>query len=305
MHASYVHDALTQTLENYQRCGLRRFSRENEVPFEILDALRNLQDQADAAVDPPTVASANSVASANAVALDVTKSGHQAASTSTVTRISTSAGTSVSPPSSVGVIGQSGAWELPNLDVPQREAHFATLAAQASECRKCQDIVTFRQQTVFGSGNLQPVLCFVGEAPGADEDRLGQPFVGAAGKLLTKIIAAMKMDREEVYILNALKCRPPSNRTPVPDEIENCHHFVTAQLDILQPKYIVCLGAVAIRSILQSTDSIGRLRGRFHQYRGAKVVATYHPSYLLRNESVKRLVWDDMQMLMREMKALS
>jgi DNA polymerase len=141
----------------------------------------------------------------------------------------------------------------------------------------------------------------MGEAPGADEDRVGKPFVGRAGQLLTKIISAMRLERSDVYILNALKCRPPQNRTPVPDEIDSCRHFVETQLNILQPAFIVCLGAVAVRSLLHSNLPIGRLRGQFHAYRGARVVVTYHPSYLLRNESAKKLVWQDMQMLMREM----
>ncbi|MCA9129101.1 MAG: uracil-DNA glycosylase [Planctomycetales bacterium] len=198
-------------------------------------------------------------------------------------------------------LGRPASWSLAVLDSAERAARLDACNAAVKACVQCSDIVCYRQQTVFGVGPLSPTICFMGEAPGADEDRQGVPFVGKAGQLLTKIIAAMKLKREEVYILNALKCRPPQNRTPVPEEIAQCRPFVETQLAVLQPKYIVCLGAVAVRSILESNAPIGKMRGRFHQYQGAKVVVTYHPSYLLRNESAKRLVWEDMQMLMREL----
>lgn len=195
----------------------------------------------------------------------------------------------------------SGNWSLPVLSLDERSAEFERMNERVQACRLCSDIVTFRRQTVFGDGTLQPTICFFGEAPGADEDRVGEPFVGAAGQLLTRIIEAMGLKRAEVYILNALKCRPPQNRTPVPDEIDHCRQYAQAQLDILQPKFIVCLGAVAVRSLLQINNPVGQLRGRFHHYRGSQVVVTYHPAYLLRNEAAKKLVWEDMQMLMREL----
>jgi len=158
-----------------------------------------------------------------------------------------------------------------------------------------------RTQTVFGVGNAEARLCFLGEAPGADEDRQGEPFVGAAGQLLNKIIEACTLKREEVYILNVLKCRPPQNRTPLPDETANCRAYFERQLEILQPEFICCLGAVAAQALLRTTQSLGRLRGRFHDYRGIRVVATYHPAYLLRYPDKKRDTWEDMKMLMREM----
>ena len=193
------------------------------------------------------------------------------------------------------------AWTLPVLPLAEREQRFREMHERIKACRLCTEIVSFRRQTVLGDGTLQPTICFFGEAPGADEDRVGLPFVGKAGQLLNRIIDAMSLRRGDVYILNALKCRPPQNRTPMPDEIDNCRPFVESQLEILQPKFIVCLGAVAVRSILNSTASIGQLRGRFHRYRDARVVVTYHPAYLLRNESAKKLVWEDMQMLMQEL----
>ncbi len=192
-------------------------------------------------------------------------------------------------------------WSGKSLSLPEREAVFRSLKDQVAACRKCEALACSRKQTVFGVGALQAKVVFFGEAPGADEDRQGEPFVGAAGQLLNKIIVAAKMKREEVYILNSLKCRPPGNRTPVDEEIANCRPFFQQQLEVLRPEFIVCLGAVATRAVLQSTDSVGRLRGRFHRYRDARVLVTYHPAYLLRNESAKRLVWEDMQLLMKTM----
>lgn len=141
---------------------------------------------------------------------------------------------------------------------------------------------------------------FIGEAPGADEDKQGEPFVGRAGQLLDKIIEACKMQREEIYIANILKCRPPDNRKPLPDEAANCREFLDAQINIVQPDYIVCWGSTAAQNLLGSTDSIGRMRQRFYTYGNAKVLCTYHPSYLLRNPAAKKDVWEDMKFFFRE-----
>ena len=175
------------------------------------------------------------------------------------------------------------------------------LRPEVAACTLCADLVANRTQTVFGVGDPKARLCFLGEAPGADEDRLGEPFVGKAGQLLDRIIAACTLRREQVYILNVLKCRPPGNRTPAPDEVANCRFFFERQLEIIAPEFICCLGAVAAQSLLQTTQSVGRLRGRFHDYRNSKVVVTYHPAYLLRSPDQKRKTWDDMKMLMAEM----
>ena len=158
-----------------------------------------------------------------------------------------------------------------------------------------------RTQTVFGVGNIRPRLCFFGEAPGRDEDLQGEPFVGAAGQLLNRIIQAMTLAREDVYILNVLKCRPPENRNPEPEEVDCCRPFYERQLQILNPEFICCLGAYAARTLLDTDLSVGRMRGKFFQHGAARVVVTYHPAYLLRNASAKRATWDDMQMLMAEM----
>lgn len=183
----------------------------------------------------------------------------------------------------------------------QRRAALEVINREVKGCTMCSELAETRTQTVFGVGNLEPRIVFFGEAPGADEDKQGEPFVGRAGQLLNKIIEACTFKREDVYILNVLKCRPPANRTPLPDEAANCRHFWERQLEILRPEYVVCLGATAATTMLQSTLTIGRLRKQFHSYKGMKVVATYHPSYLLRNPDAKRDVWEDMKMLMRDM----
>ncbi|TWT37787.1 Uracil DNA glycosylase superfamily protein [Posidoniimonas corsicana] len=172
------------------------------------------------------------------------------------------------------------------------------LRDEVAACVRCQELATTRTQTVFGVGSRDARLCFMGEAPGADEDRQGEPFVGRAGQLLNKIIQACRMQREEVYILNVLKCRPPGNRNPNPAEAANCSGFLNRQLELIEPEYICCLGAVAAQNLLQTQTPIGRLRGRVHEYRGIKVVCTYHPAYLLRNPSAKKDAWEDMKMLM-------
>lgn len=183
-----------------------------------------------------------------------------------------------------------------------RSLALAEVACDVANCVRCDELARTRIQTVFGVGNPYATLVFCGEAPGADEDRQGEPFVGRAGQLLTDIIVkGMKMRREDVYILNVLRCRPPGNRTPLPHEAEACREFLDRQLAIIQPKFICCLGAVAAQNLLGTTETIGHLRGRIHDLHGIKVVCTYHPAYLLRNPPAKRFVWDDIQMLMAEM----
>ena len=180
-------------------------------------------------------------------------------------------------------------------------ASLDVLQAEVVQCTLCDELSSTRTQTVFGVGNPEAKLCFLGEAPGAEEDRLGEPFVGRAGKLLDKILEACNLSRQEVYILNVLKCRPPGNRNPTPDESTNCRKFLNRQLELIDPEYICCLGAVAAQNLLDTQTAIGRLRGKVHEYRGINVVCTYHPAYLLRNPSAKKHTWDDMKLLMREM----
>jgi uracil-DNA glycosylase family 4 len=163
------------------------------------------------------------------------------------------------------------------------------------DCSRCKLHTLGRKQVVFGVGNPNADLMFVGEAPGADEDEQGEPFVGRAGQLLTKIIEAIGLERNDVYIANVIKCRPPGNRNPEPDEVGNCQPFLFRQIDAIKPKVIVALGKFAAQALLQTTDPITRLRGRTFKYRGATLIPTFHPAYLLRNPSSKREVWEDMK----------
>ncbi len=184
----------------------------------------------------------------------------------------------------------------------ERAAALTAVAQRVAACTRCAELVRNRTQTVFGVGNPHSRLVFLGEAPGADEDRQGEPFVGRAGQLLTDIIVkGMKMRREDVYICNILRCRPPENRTPLPVEAAACREYLDAQLAIIQPEFICCLGACAAQNLLQTDVPIGRLRGRFHDFHGIKVLCTYHPAYVLRNPPAKRQVWDDIRLLMAEM----
>ncbi len=183
----------------------------------------------------------------------------------------------------------------------ERQQQLDQLAQQVATCTRCETLACTRTQTVFGEGNPQARVCFFGEAPGADEDRAGRPFVGRAGQLLTKMIEACQFAREEVYILNTVKCRPPNNRNPEPAEIAHCRPYFETQFELIEPAYIVCLGLVAAQSLLETKLSVGKLRGRFHAYRNSKVLVTYHPSYLLRNPSAKRMAWEDLKRMMADM----
>ena len=191
---------------------------------------------------------------------------------------------------------------MPRMPATERPAALEIVAREVAKCVRCQELASTRTQTVFGTGDPNARLCFLGEAPGADEDASGEPFVGRAGQLLTDmIVKGMKLRREDVYILNVLKCRPPGNRPPAPDEVENCSGFLQRQLQIIRPEFICCLGAVAAQSLLKTPVSIGKLRGRFHKHGDADVICTYHPAYLLRNPSAKKDVWEDLQVLMKKM----
>lgn len=189
----------------------------------------------------------------------------------------------------------------PQPSVAGSAATLDILGQQVAGCTACGELASTRTQTVFGVGNPKARLCFLGEAPGADEDRLGEPFVGKAGQLLTKMLGACRLSRDDVYLLNVLKCRPPGNRNPSTDEAHNCRPFLLRQLELIDPEYVCCLGAVAAQNFLETDTPIGRLRGRVHEKAGRKVVCTYHPAYLLRNPSAKKAAWDDLKMLMAEL----
>ena len=174
---------------------------------------------------------------------------------------------------------------------------LAGIRGEIGDCTRCKLHMLGRQQIVFGVGNANADLMFVGEAPGADEDIQGEPFVGRAGQLLTKIIEAIGLTRGDVYIANVIKCRPPQNRNPEPDEVETCEPFLFRQIDVIKPKVIVALGKFGAQTLLRTLDPISRLRGRVYDYRGAKLIPTFHPAYLLRNPSSKREVWEDMKLV--------
>ncbi len=164
-----------------------------------------------------------------------------------------------------------------------------------SGCLKCT-LGHTRTNLVFGVGNPKSRVMFIGEAPGADEDAQGEPFVGRAGQLLNKILAAIEMKREDVYICNILKCRPPDNRDPMANEMEICTPYLEKQIDLIKPEFIICLGRIAAQWLLKTNDSLTKLREKVHEYKGAKLIITYHPAALLRNPNWKRPAWEDMKM---------
>ncbi|MDO9585862.1 MAG: uracil-DNA glycosylase [Syntrophales bacterium] len=190
----------------------------------------------------------------------------------------------------------------PDMKKPvRRSLNLEDVRSELGDCRRCS-LCSLRTNLVFGEGNPRAELVFVGEAPGGDEDREGRPFVGRAGQLLTKIINAMSLKREDVYICNILKCRPPGNRSPEPAEIAACEPFLIRQLQAIAPRVICALGAFAAKTLLKKEDvPITALRGRFHTYEGIKVMPTFHPAYLLRNPAAKKPVWEDIQMIMKEL----
>ena len=197
----------------------------------------------------------------------------------------------------------------PALDPQAKAAAFAELRERAMACVKCSHLAAARKNVVFGVGNIAAQLMFVGEAPGADEDAQGEPFVGKAGQLLTKIIETMGLTREAVYIGNILKCRPDTpgqsagNRKPTPEEMKTCIPFLHEQIDLIQPKVLIALGATAVEGLLGRTIGITRLRGNWQTYRGIPLMPTYHPAYLLRNAALseKRRVWEDMLQVMEKL----
>ncbi|MGA2622952.1 MAG: uracil-DNA glycosylase [Bacteroidota bacterium] len=176
-----------------------------------------------------------------------------------------------------------------------KSSSLEELNAQSCGCLKCS-LGHTRTNFVFGVGNPRTKVMFIGEAPGADEDLQGEPFVGKAGQLLNKIIDAVGMNRQEVYICNILKCRPPNNRDPLPTEMETCSPYLAKQIELVKPKFIICLGRISAQWLLKTTDSLTTMRSKVHDYHGAKLIVTYHPAALLRNPNWKRPAWEDMKM---------
>jgi uracil-DNA glycosylase len=187
------------------------------------------------------------------------------------------------------------------LDAAERQRRLTVLAEEVRGCIKC-GLHETRTQTVFARGNGSSGLCFVGEGPGADEDAQGFPFVGAAGQLLDRMIAAMGIERDDVYVCNIVKCRPPKNRTPEPEEMSACMPYLTEQLSLIEPQVIVALGKTAVQGLFGSVESITRIRGRWRLYQGRiAVMPTFHPAYLLRNPAGKREVWADLQLVLKHL----
>ncbi len=178
---------------------------------------------------------------------------------------------------------------------------LAALEQQARACTQCRALANQRTNVVFGVGNPHAELMFIGEAPGRDEDLKGEPFVGRAGQLLTKIIQAMGFARHEVYIANVLKCRPPDNRQPEPDETANCRPYLLRQIEIIRPKVLVALGATAMKALLDVQLGITKMRGNWYTFHGTPLMPTFHPAYLLRNPKAKREVWLDMQVVVKKL----
>jgi len=216
----------------------------------------------------------------------------------------------INQPAFQPVIGQPES-ELPPLEQPKpapltlahqpaRDQLAAQIAAELSGCTRCK-LCQKRQNIVIGDGNLNAELVFVGEGPGEQEDIQGKPFVGNAGQLLDRMIQAIGLDRQKVYIANVVKCRPPGNRNPEPDEIQACSPFLYRQLDLIRPKVVVALGKFAAQTLLQTEVKITQMRGKFQPYRGALLMPTFHPSYLLRNPAAKREAWIDLQLVAKEL----
>lgn len=189
--------------------------------------------------------------------------------------------------------------KYPEASIKDPVAALRIIREDLGDCTRCKLHAQGRKQIVFGVGNPQADLMFVGEGPGADEDEQGEPFVGRAGQLLNKMIEAMGLKREDVYIANVVKCRPPGNRTPERDECDTCSPFLYRQIDVVGPKAIVALGAVAAKNLLGINDTMGNMRGRWYDYRGTQLRVTYHPAYLLRDPRQKGEAWKDLQEVMK------
>jgi len=202
--------------------------------------------------------------------------------------------------------------EFPSTSIKQTEQpptnnkieQLDTIRKEVEECESC-GLSKTRNMVVFGTGNPNAKIMFVGEAPGEEEDKQGKPFVGKAGNLLTKMIEAINLSRDEVFIANVLKCRPPDNRNPKPEEVSACDHFLIRQIKSVNPLVLCALGTHAAHTLLKSSESIGRLRGKFYDYHGVPLLPTYHPSFLLRSPSYKKLAWEDLQLLRDEAKKLA
>jgi uracil-DNA glycosylase len=295
-----VRRAVMQTLEGFQRAGLSHWKQIAPMTAEenvTNGAPESVRAGADSDHARAAISSAN--APSDSRGQSTSSSSQQAGS---MPKVSHSTANPAASGSSFSV-GTSACVAFQPLNLPraQRVTRLGELAEQVKVCVRCRELAGTRTQTVFGVGNPEAKILFVGEAPGADEDKQGEPFVGRAGQLLNDIIKACRMKREDIYICNVLRCRPPGNRLPSPEEAANCREYLDGQIAVVNPDYIVCWGSTAAKNLLSSDAPIGKMRGTFFSYGRAKVLCTYHPSYLLRNPAAKKDVWDDMKFLFKDM----
>ena len=291
--------AIAQFLQDWNSAGLDRLRLDPDV-IEALKSQPNVQRQRaakPAETSKPTVSTQAKNARPGAPVKQAPAAPPRAPTQSPA---SAPAGPSVPVQPQLPVVDRVPIEIAPDASHDERAAALAVLAEQVAGCTRCAELAGSRTQTVFGVGNPSAEIMFIGEAPGADEDRIGEPFVGKAGQLLDKIITASKLKREDIYICNVLRCRPPGNRNPAPVEAANCREYLDGQIRIVDPDYIICWGTIAAQNLLNVKTTIGRLRGKFSQYGRAKVLCTYHPSYLLRNDSAKKQVWADMKFFMAD-----
>ncbi|MBS0204360.1 MAG: uracil-DNA glycosylase [Planctomycetes bacterium] len=281
-----VQRAVVQRLEDFQRAGLSHWKRIQPVVPEPTPADAELSRRSAATASAP-----------HAPPVHATPSLFTEPSVQVTSMPKRS--TSAVPPSVAAVVP--AAFTPLNLPRDERVTQLKVLQDKVKQCTRCQELASTRTQTVFGVGNPEARILFVGEAPGADEDKQGEPFVGRAGQLLNDIIKACRLKREDIYICNVLRCRPPGNRLPSPEEAGHCREYLDGQIAIVNPDYIVCWGSTAAKNLLASEAPIGKMRGKFFEYGRAKVVCTYHPSYLLRNPAAKKDVWEDMKFLFQDM----
>ena len=274
-----------QRLEALARAGIDRIPMPRPLPLAVASPAKAASASRGATSDAPPIAKAN------------VSMRPEAAAVAPPIPPARPAGP---PPQASSLFGE------PTLEVivpvAERSAELARMAAEVSACARCPHLASTRTQTVFGEGSATARLMFVGEAPGADEDRTGRPFIGRAGALLTDMITkGMGLAREDVYIANVLKSRPPENRPPSPEEMEHCLPYLERQIAIIRPEFLCLLGKTAASALLETALPLGRLRGKWHRYRGIPTLVTYHPSALLRNPPWKRDAWEDLQTLMNAM----
>ncbi|MEZ6049355.1 MAG: uracil-DNA glycosylase [Planctomycetaceae bacterium] len=269
-------ELVRQVLEDWNRAGIHK------IPLHLHPPQEKAPPRSAA---PPTTPAARPAAPLSPGRLDLLK---EQALAAVETKPPQTSAPSTSTPTPVRTLTMIDGKKLSRK---KRQEHLDELACVVSKCTRCKELAETRTQTVFGVGNPEARIMFVGEAPGADEDVQGEPFVGRAGQLLNKIIEASQLKREELYICNILRCRPPGNRNPSPTESANCREYLDGQISLVDPEYIICWGTVAAQNLLDTKVPIGRMRKKFHDFDGRKVMCTYHPSYLLRNPSAKKDVW--------------